>query len=87
LQGFRFEFAGKNLKGSEVHRSMSMNKIAEQIGFNRNVVEKAKTENAMKLMGDTVNLSPNLVAKIATKAISKTIKRTIDKGIGIEIGM
>ena len=87
MQGFRFEFAGQNLKGSEVHRSMSMNKIAEQIGFNRNIVEKAKIESSMKLMGNTVNLSPNLVAKIATKAISKTIKRTIDKGIGIEIGM
>ena len=87
LQGFRFEFAGQNLKGSEVHRSMSMNKIAEQIGFNRNVVEKAKTENAMKLMGKSVKVPPNLVVKMATKAVVKGIKRTIDKGIGIEIGM
>jgi len=87
LQGFRFEFAGQNLKGSEVHRPMSMNKIAEQIGFNRNVVEKAKTENAMKLMGKSVKVPPNLVVKMATKAVVKGIKRTIDKGIGIEIGM
>lgn len=83
LQGFRFKFSGQNLKGSEVHRTMSMNNIAEQIGFNRNVVHKAKTENAMKLIGKTVSLSPNLVAKIATKAILKTNKRTIDKGIGM----
>ena len=83
LQGFRFEFAGMNLKGSEVHRSMSMNKIAEQIGFNRNVVEKAKTENTMKLIGKTVSLSPNLVAKITTKIIKHTIKKSIDLGMGI----
>mgnify|MGYP001803249867 CR=1 FL=1 len=83
LQGFRFEFVGMNLKGSEVHRSMSMNKIAEQIGFNRNMVEKAKTESAMKLIGKTVSLSPNLVAKITTKIIKHTIKKSIDLGMGI----
>ena len=83
LQGFRFEFAGQNLKGSEVHRSMSISKIAEQIGFDRKVVEKAKTENTMKLLGKAVNVSPNLAAKITVKAIKHTIKKSIDLGMGI----
>lgn len=87
LQGFRFEFSGQNLKGSEVHRSMSMGRIAEQIGFDKNTIQRAQTENTMKLLGKTVNVTPNLVSKIATKALKQVIKRTIDKGIGIEIGM
>jgi hypothetical protein len=85
LQGFRFEFAGQNLKGSEVHRSMSMNKIAERIGFNQNAIEKARTEKAMHLLGKTVSVTPNLATKIAAKVIKQTIKRTIGKGVGIEI--
>ena len=36
LQGFRFEYKGQNLKGSEVHRSISMARIAERIGFDKN---------------------------------------------------
>jgi hypothetical protein len=87
LQGFRFAFAGENLKGSEVHRSMSMGGIAQQLGFNRNVIDKAKTENTMSVLGKIVNLSPKLVAKIATKVVRKTFKKTIDQGIGIEIEM
>src|SRR5690606_835361 len=31
LQGFRFEFDGYNLKGSEVHRSMSIGNIGKQM--------------------------------------------------------
>lgn len=85
LQGFRFEFANTNLKGSEIHRSMSMGKIAEQIGFDRNVVERAKTEGAIKLLDSTVNVTPNLAVKMAAKVVKQTIKRTIDKGIGIGI--
>lgn len=85
LQGFRFEFASTNLKGSEIHRSMSMGKIAEQIGFNRNVVEKAKTEGIIRLLDRTVNVTPNLATKIAAKVVKQAIKRTIDRGIGIGI--
>ena len=85
LQGFRFEFGSTNLKGSEIHRSMSMGKIAEQIGFDRNVVERAKTEGAIKLLDSTVNVTPNLAVKMAAKVVKQTIKRTIDKGIGIGI--
>lgn len=31
LQGFRYQFQNTNLKGSEIHRSMSFNKIKQQI--------------------------------------------------------
>jgi hypothetical protein len=87
LQGFRFEFGEANLKGSEVHRSMSMGKIAEQIGFKTSVVEKAKADNAMKLLGKTVNVTPNLATKIAARVVKQTIKRTIDQGIRIGMEM
>ncbi|UII79893.1 relaxase/mobilization nuclease domain-containing protein [Flagellimonas sp. CMM7] len=83
LQGFRFELAGQNLKGSEVHRSMSMNRIAEEISFNKNVLEKAKTENTLKLLGKAVNISPNLAARITAKVVKHTIKKSIDLGMGI----
>jgi len=87
LQGFRFEFGSTNLKGSEIHRSMSMGKIAEQIGFNRIVVEKAKAEGVIKLLDRTVNVTPNLATKIAAKVVKQAIKRTIDQGIGIGMEM
>ncbi|WP_240751550.1 relaxase/mobilization nuclease domain-containing protein [Flagellimonas onchidii] len=83
LQGFRFEFAGQNLKGSGVHRSMSINKIAEQIGFDRKIIEKTRTGNTIKLFGKTVNISPNLTAKIAVRVMKHTIKKSIDIGMGI----
>ena len=31
LQGFRFEYQGQNFKGSEVHRSMSINNMVPQL--------------------------------------------------------
>ena len=83
LQGFRFEYKGHNLKGSEVHRSMSMGRIAAQIGFNPLVSQKIAKENTLNLLGKTVELSPNLVATITKKAIKMAVKKTI--GLGMEI--
>lgn len=83
LRGFRFEYKGQNLKGSEVHRSMSMGGIAERIGFDRNVAQKIAKENALSMLGKTVGLTPNLVANIAIKALKMTVKKTI--GLGMEI--
>lgn len=83
LQGFRFEYKGQNLKGSEVHRSMSMGRIAERIGFDRNVAQKIAKENTLAMLGKTVGLSPNLAASIAEKALKIAIKKTI--GLGMEI--
>ncbi len=83
LQGFRFEYKGHNLKGSEVHRSMSMARIAERIGFDKTIGQKIVRENKINLLGKTVGLSPNLAATIAKKAIKLVIKKSIDVGIEI----
>lgn len=83
LRGFRFEYKGQNLKGSEVHRSMSMGRIAERIGFDRDVAQKVAKENTLAMLGKTVGLSPNLAASIAKKAIKMAVKKTI--GLGMEI--
>jgi len=79
LQGFRFEFDGYNLKGSEVHRNMSLGNIGKQLsGINGASILK-ENNVSIKLAGKIVDLTPNLALKI-TKFI---IKRVIDKGIGI----
>jgi hypothetical protein len=83
LRGFRFEYQGENLKGSDVHRTMSMGRIAERIGFDKNVAQKIGNGNTMPLLGKTVGVSPNLAANIAQKAIKLAIKKTI--GLGMEI--
>ena len=79
LQGFRFEFDGHNLKGSEVHRNMSLGNIGKQMsGINGKNILKGNNVS-IKLAGKVVDLTPNLALKI-TKFI---IKKTIQKGIGI----
>ncbi|MCM4168928.1 hypothetical protein KCTC52924_02628 [Arenibacter antarcticus] len=83
LQGFRFEFKGHNLKGSDVHRSMSMGRIAERIGFDKSVAQKITKENTLGLLGKTVAISPNLAVTIARKAIQLAVKKSI--GLGMEI--
>lgn len=83
LQGFRFNYNGHNLKGSDVHRSMSMGRIAERIGFDKSVAQKITKENTLNLLGNRVGVSPNLAATMAKKAIKLVIKKTID--IGFEI--
>lgn len=83
LRGFRFEYKGQNLKGSEVHRSMSIGRIAERIGFDKNMAQKIVKDNTLKVLGKTVGLSPNLAATITKKAIKMVIRKTIDRGIGI----
>lgn len=83
LQGFRFEYKGHNLKGSDVHRSMSMGRIAERIGFDKSVTQKITKENTLNLLGNRVEVSPNLAATIAKKTIKLIIKKSID--IGMEI--
>ena len=83
LQGFRFEFKGYNLMGSEVNRSMSIGKIAERIGLDSTVTQEIVKDNTINLLGKTVGLSPNLAATIAKKAIKLAVKKSI--GLGMEI--
>mgnify|MGYP005823478437 CR=1 FL=1 len=77
LQGFRFQFDGYNLKGSEVHRNMSIGNIGKQMGG----LERAKilknNSVGVKLADKIVSLTPNLTLKL-TKFI---IKKLIEKGL------
>ncbi|SDM72125.1 relaxase/mobilization nuclease domain-containing protein [Kriegella aquimaris] len=83
LQGFRFAYNGENLKGSEVHRSMSMGRIAERIGFDKSATKKIAKYNTLKVLGKTVGITPNLAANIAKKAIKLAVKKSI--GLGMQI--
>lgn len=83
LQGFRFEYKGHNLKGSDVHRSMSMGRIAERISLDRTVAQRIAKENTLNLLGKNVGVSPNLAATIAKKAIKLAVKKSI--GLGMEM--
>ena len=78
LQGFRFEFQGHNLKGSSVHRNMSLANIGKGINKNSYTPLIQPKTNTVSLLGTPVELSTKMALKIA-KAV---IKRTIDNGIG-----
>ena len=83
LQGFRFQYKGQNLKGSEVHRSMSAGRIVAQISDTTNkVINKSKVPTA-KLAGKTIELGTNIAMALAKRFAKKAIKRAIDQGIGI----
>lgn len=83
LQGFRFEYKGVNLKGSEVHRSMSGGKLGIQISANTQRGLLPGKGNMVKLSNKTVELSANLAMSIAKSVIKKVIKKSIDLGMGI----
>lgn len=83
LQGFRFEYKGHNLKGSEVHRSMSGSKLALQITANPERAILLQKGNAIRLSGKTVELSTNLATNIAKRVLKLAIKRAMDQGIGM----
>ncbi|WP_445736097.1 relaxase/mobilization nuclease domain-containing protein [Mariniflexile sp.] len=78
LQGFRFEFNGHNLKGSEIHRNMSVGNIGKQISGIQGKSILKENNLSIKLAGKVVDLTPSLALKIA-KFI---IKKAIQKGIG-----
>ncbi|MDE3740216.1 relaxase/mobilization nuclease domain-containing protein [Maribacter polysaccharolyticus] len=77
LQGFRFEFDGHNLKGSEVHRNMSIGNIGKQMAGIEGAKVLKNNNVTIKIADKLVDLTPNLALKI-TKFI---IKKAIDKGI------
>ena len=77
LQGFRFEFNGHNLKGSEIHRNMSVGNIGKQISGLQGKSILKENNVSIKLAGKVVDLTPSLALKI-TKFI---IKKAIQKGI------
>ncbi len=77
LQGFRFKFDGHNLKGSEIHRNMSVGNIGKQISGLQGKSILKENNVSIKLAGKVVDLTPSLALKI-TKFI---IKKAIQKGI------
>jgi len=82
LQGFRFEYQGANLKGSEVHRSMTGGKLIAEISQNAKGIGVKEVSTGLKLMNKTVELSTNMASKIAKDLIKQVIKRGIDTGMG-----
>ena len=78
VQGFRFEFDGHNLKGSEVHRSMTGGNIGKQLAQHTGAEKFIKQSKNLNLLGKTVELSTNMLLSIA----KTTIKKTITRGIG-----
>ncbi|WP_238474643.1 hypothetical protein [Maribacter algarum] len=83
LQGFRFEHKGHNLKGSEVHRSMSGSKLAVQIANNSTMGIQLKKGNTIKLAGKTLGLSTNIATSIAKRVLKRVLERALERGIGI----
>ncbi len=78
LQGFRFQFSGHNLKGSEIHRNMSLGNIGKSIAAVPGAEIFKGDKKSINLLGKTLELSGKLAWKIA----KKMIKKTIDQGIG-----
>lgn len=75
LQGFRFQFDGYNLKGSEIHRSMSIGNIGKQMATTMGVKTFVRDNSELRMADKTVRLSSNLVMNIFKHAIKREIKR------------
>ncbi|PIY13475.1 MAG: mobilization protein [Flavobacteriaceae bacterium CG_4_10_14_3_um_filter_33_47] len=80
LQGFRFEFDGHNLKGSEVHRNMSMGNIGKEMSGIQGKSILKDNNVSIKLAGKVVDLTPNLALKITRFIIKKAINKGMDIG-------
>lgn len=77
LQGFRFEFDGHNLKGSEVHRKMSLGNIGKQIAGIPSATILKDNKESVNLAGKVVDLTPSLALKITKFIVKKAIKKGI----------
>lgn len=82
LQGFRFEYKGMNLKGSQVHRSMSGSKLIAEISRNKNFSRLKEAPKSLLLLNQSVGISPNMATKITKDLIKATLQKGIDIGIG-----
>ncbi len=80
LQGFRFEFDGHNLKGSEVHRNMSLGNIGKQMSGIQGAIILKENNVSIKLAGKVVDLTPSLTLKITKFIIKKAINKGMDIG-------
>lgn len=81
LQGFRFEFDNYNLKGSEIHRSMTGGNIGKSLASGKSMSSFLKENTQLKLANKTVELSTGMVKSIAKNVIKQIISRGIDIGM------
>lgn len=81
LQGFRLEYKGVNLKGSEVHSSMSGGNLIATISQNRSNIPLKEAPEKLHLLNKTIQISPAMVSRIAMNLAKQVIKRSIGKGI------
>ena len=81
LQGFRFEFQGHNLKGSEVHRNMSIGNIGKQISNIEGAQILKGTTAGVQIAGKVVDLTPSVALKLSKFILKKVLKKAIKIGI------
>ncbi|GHA43208.1 hypothetical protein GCM10007103_25600 [Salinimicrobium marinum] len=81
LQGFRFIYKVTNLKGSEVHRSMSGNNIVQQISQNSSFTRMKESLQTVQLLSSTFQLSTGIIKKMAKDLVKGTIRRALGTGI------
>jgi hypothetical protein len=81
LQGFRYKYKNVNLKGSEVHRNLSINKVAPKLQFNKNFKQNYLLKSGIPLSGSVVTLSANIIGKIALSLAKKVITKSITHGM------
>ncbi len=65
LQGFRFEFDKYNLKGSEIHRSMTGGNIGKSLASGKSMSSFLQENTQLKLAGNVVALSSVMVKAIS----------------------
>ncbi|UZH54167.1 relaxase/mobilization nuclease domain-containing protein [Salinimicrobium tongyeongense] len=82
LQGFRFEYKGINLKGSQIHRSMNGNNIILAISQNNRYTRLREAPKTMKLLDSPIQLSTGIINKITKDLMKQAIKRALDTGMG-----
>lgn len=80
LQGFRFEYKGQNLKGSEVHRSMSGGKITASVYGHSKDYSLSQKPQKVSIAGKAVKLSPNLLKYLGKNMLRKVVSQGLDIG-------
>ncbi len=78
LQGFRFKFDGYNLKGSEIHRSMSGGNIGKELANQAGIKPFLKEHKELEMAGKVVQLSNRLALSITKHIIKRIISRGLD---------
>jgi len=85
LQGFRFEYKGNNLKGSEVHPNMAMAKIASQLTIGSFHAKRMIESRTMEFMGKTIRVSDKLAKGLEVNSLRFARRLTRVKDMGMEI--